>query len=194
MALTFSSKALIQSVSCGAEQLTGYSPQDLIGRPITHVLADGSAFEVPQMLESAREWGMWEGDLDLLDRSGIRLRCQSTIACLHGRGDQQSGYLLSATPTRHIVLNSEERGVIQQVGGQLRMISHELNNPLAVIMGFSQLIMLSTQCTGKVRSDMEKITSEMQRVIQAVEKLHQYAVNLQEECPGSEEVVGSAAS
>jgi hypothetical protein len=40
--------------------------------------------------------------------------------------------------------------------------------------------MLNAQCAGKVRADMEKLFSELKRVVQVVERLHGYALSLQE--------------
>jgi PAS domain S-box-containing protein len=193
LVVTFSTKGLINSVSPDTEQVIGYSAQDLVGRPITQILADQSAFEIPQLMESACEWGAWEGDLALVDRSGMILHSRSSLVSLQGRGDQHTGYMMRATLSRQRTLSGEDRNVLQEVGSRLRLVSHELNNPLAVIMGFTQLIMLSSQCTGKVRTDMEKLSSEMSRVIQAVEKLHQYAISLQEEGARDGREVTSAA-
>ncbi len=66
-----------------------------------------------------------------------------------------------------------------EVGKELRTLVHELNNPLAVMMGFTQLILLNNRCDSKVRADMDKVYSEMKRVARAVEKLHTYALSLQ---------------
>jgi PAS domain S-box-containing protein len=194
LALTFSTKGIISSVSSGAEQITGYSAQDLISCPITRIFADHSAFEIPQIMESAKEWGVWEGGLVLVDRSGSLLRAKSSVLSLQTLGDHQAGYLMCATLSRQGIPDSEEAGLLQEVGVQLRMLSHEMNNPLAVIMGFMQLVMLSPQCAGKLRTDMEKINSEMTRVVQVVEKLHQYALSLQEETAQSHGSMASMAS
>ena len=67
--------------------------------------------------------------------------------------------------------------------GLLRETAHELNNPLAVMMGFIQLILLDLRCEGKMRSDMERLYAEMKRIVQTVEKMHSYAISLQEEQP-----------
>ena len=67
-----------------------------------------------------------------------------------------------------------------EVGKELRTIVHELNNPLAVMMGFTQLILLNNHCDGNVRADLDKVYSEMKRVAGAVEKLHTYALSLQQ--------------
>ena len=67
-----------------------------------------------------------------------------------------------------------------EVGKELRTLVHELNNPLAVMMGFTQLILLNNRCDGAVRADLDKVYSEMKRVARAVEKLHSYALSLQQ--------------
>ncbi len=193
LVVTFSTKGLINSVSPDTEQIIGYSAQELVGQPITRLLADDSAFEIPQLMESAREWGAWEGDLVFLDRSGIPLRSRSILVSLQGRGNQPAGFMVSALPSREWHLGREERRALEEIGSRLRMISHELNNPLAVMMGFSQLIMLNSQCTGKVRSDLEKLSTEMNRVIQVVERLHQYAISIQEEATAEDPVISSKA-
>lgn len=74
------------------------------------------------------------------------------------------------------------------MAAHLREIVHELNNPLAVIMGFTQLILLDLRCEGKMRADVERVYSEMQHVVPVVEKLHSYALSLQEAHPELEEV------
>jgi signal transduction histidine kinase len=67
-----------------------------------------------------------------------------------------------------------------EVGKELRTLVHELNNPLAVMMGFTQLILLNNRCDGKVQADLDKVYSEMKRVARVVEKLHAYALSLQQ--------------
>ncbi len=73
-----------------------------------------------------------------------------------------------------------------EVGKELRSLVHELNNPLAVMMGFTQLILLNNRCDSKVRADLDKVYSEMKRVARAVEKLHTYALSLQEHRPAAD--------
>ena len=65
-----SSDGLISSLSNTAEQLTGYSAHELVGRPVTMILADRSIFEVPQMMRAAVDWGAWNGEIMHRNRSG----------------------------------------------------------------------------------------------------------------------------
>ncbi len=178
--VAFSRDGLISSISPGVELATGYAAQDLAGRPITHILADRSVFEVPQLMKSAREWGAWQGEITLRNRGGETLDVRGTVTHLTGRGNQCSGYLLVSGPLESTAGSTRDDALLFEIGAKLRMFSHELNNPLAVIMGFTQLILLNPCCSSDVRSDLEKVFPELKRVVQIVERLHTYAVSLQE--------------
>jgi len=81
---------------------------------------------------------------------------------------------------------SGEEALRHEVGKELRTLVHELNNPLAVMMGFTQLILLNDRCDSNVRADLDKVYSEMRRVARAVEKLHAYALSLQQRRPAKD--------
>lgn len=183
LAVTFSPDALISGVSPGVEHWSSYSATELIGHPITHLLADRSVFELPHIIECVSALGVWEGDFVLTNRSGVELHTRGGISTLAGCGQFRPGFLLVATSRGAPALSPDDRTALQEAGARLRMLSHEMNNPLAVMMGFIQLILLNPQCAGKVRADMEKLFSEMDRVVRVVERLHQYALSLQEEPP-----------
>ncbi len=180
LAVTFSYDGLILSLSPGAEQVIGYSACDLAGRPITQILADRSVFEVARMMEQAKERGSWEGKILHLNRSGISFEAAGSVSTLLGQDSPKSGFLMVSSLAKRTEVDSDEQVVVREVAGKLRTFAHELNNPLAVMMGFTQLILLNAQCNGKVRADMDKLFSELKRVIQVVERLHGYALSLQE--------------
>lgn len=180
MAVTFSYDGLVSSLSPGAEQLIGYSAQDLVGRPVTQILADHSAFEIARMMESAKECGSWEGRIVHLDRNASTFEAEGNLSTLTGREFTKASFLLVSVLASQSCVGSNDQAAVREAAAKLRTFAHELNNPLAVMMGFTQLIMLNAQCAGKVRADMEKLFSELKRVIQVVERLHSYALSLQE--------------
>jgi PAS domain S-box-containing protein len=186
MAVTFAADGLITSLSWNSEQLTGYASKELVGHPITHILADHTAFEISHMMESAREWGAWEGEIVHRSRSGKSLEAQGKLSLLSSRGNSFDGYLLISAIRNASRDIPGSNGDLSTVAARLRALSHELNNPLAVMMGFAQLILLNSNCSGKIRTDMEKVYSEMQRVINAVGKLHSYALTLQGHAPSEQ--------
>jgi PAS domain S-box-containing protein len=178
LAATLSPEALIDSLSSGAEQFTGYSAQELVGRPVTQILADDSAFEVPRILTSAKEWGYWEGEIMHRTRGGKLLEARGSISLLAGKGNHADGFLLVSNLDKSLVLSESDNSAVADIAARLRAFSHDLNNPLAVIMGFTQLLILNAGCQGNIRTDIERLYSEIKRVSQVVERLHGYALSL----------------
>ncbi len=178
LAAALSADALIVSLSASAEQFTGYSAQELVGRPITQILADHSAFEMPQILNAAKEWGNWEGELIHRTRSGRSLEARGAVTSLAGKGNLPAGFLLVSNLNRTPSMNACDSAVVADISASLRGFVHDLNNPLAVIMGFAQLLELNSDCNGKVQADIKKISEELKNVVRIVERLHGYAISL----------------
>jgi PAS domain S-box-containing protein len=181
LAATLSPDGLIESLSPSAEQFIGYSAQDLVGRPITRILADDTAFEMPKILDAAKEWGLWEGEIIHCTRSGNSLEARGALTSLSGKGEAPDGFLLVSNLNKAPSMNGCDSPAVANIAADLRSFAHDLNNPLAVIMGFAQLLVLDSSCNRNVRADIEKLYSELQNVVRIVERLHSYATSLHEE-------------
>jgi nitrogen-specific signal transduction histidine kinase len=188
LAITLSSNAVITSLSPGAEQLISYSAQELVGKSIVHILEDNSAFEVPQILKAATEWGFWEGDIVHRVRGGRRLNARCMVSSLAGKENGADGYILLSSFKQSLALKESETSAVTEIADTLRMYAHDLNNPLAVIMGFTQLLTVNEDCQGQMRQDLGKLYSELKRVIQIVERLHGYAHSLYRKNDSEEEL------
>ena len=187
LAATLSPDALIVSLSASAEQFTGYSAQELVGRPITQILADPSAFEMPQILNAAKEWGNWEGELIHLTRSGRSLEARGAITALAGKGNLPAGFLFMSNLNKAPAINAGDNAAVADIAANLRAFVHDLNNPLAVIMGFTQLLELNSNCKGNVRADIEKLSEELENIAHIVERLHGYAISLDDKPKAKQE-------
>lgn len=191
LAATLSSEGLIKALSSEAEQFTGYSVQELVGRPVAQILSDSSALEVPRMLDVANEWGHWQGEIVHKVRGGKFLEGRGMLSLLAGAENCSTGYLLLSDLNKSSALDNCEDSDLMEVARNLRTFAHDLNNPLAVVMGFTQLLILNANCQGNVRSDIEKLYSELKRVIQVVEGLHKYAISLYDRPRQNESVASS---
>jgi len=177
-AATLSSQALVTSLSSGAEQFIGRPAMELIGRPITQILSDQSVFEFQCILDTAKGRGFWRGKISHQLPGSHPLEAQCLLVQLANPEDHSSGYLLiSDFDTSPNTADCEDM-FKAEVGADLRAFAHEINNPLAVAMGFAQLLMFNTNCSKNMKTDIEKLYSELQRVVRIVERFHQYGVSL----------------
>jgi PAS domain S-box-containing protein len=189
LALTLSPEFLIASLSSQAEQLTGYSPQELVGRPITQVLADSSSFEILHILDRTKERGHWEGEIAHRSRDGRVFKARSSLSLLEDKGNRAAGYLLTSIVNNNSTTVARDDSALAEVASNLRSLAHDLNNPLAVMMGFTQLLVLNGSCQGRIRTD-----AELKRVILVVERLHEYALSLYGEQTSNEGTNANARS
>jgi PAS domain S-box-containing protein len=194
LAATLSPEGLIASLSSSAEQFTGYSAQELAGRPITQILADDSAFEMPKILNAVKEWGYWEGEIIHCTRSGKSLEARGAVTSLSGKWNSPDGFLLVSNLSKTPSVNECDSPAMADIAADLRSFAHDLNNPLAVVLGFAQLLALDSSCKGKVRTDVERLYSELQNVIHIVERLQGYAISLHEKAAAKQNQDGRAQS
>ena len=187
LAAALSPDARIVSLSASAEQFTGYSVQELVGRPITQIMADHSAFKMPQILSAVKEWGNWEGELIHRTRSGRSLEARGAVTSLAGEGNLPAGFLFMSNMNKTPAMNACDDAAVADIAASLRAFVHDLNNPLAVVMGFAQLLELNSNCNGKVRADIEKLSEELKNVVRLVERLHEYAISLDDRSNAKQE-------
>jgi nitrogen-specific signal transduction histidine kinase len=175
VAITFSPEGLITSISSNAEQLTGCGGGELIGRPIVRVMTDDTAFEIPLMMDAAVQQGSWKGAIVFQTRGEAPVKAHGVLYPLVSSPDSASGF----------VLILQERTLkqalpLREIEAALRNLTHELNNPLAILAGFTQLLMCNPDCSEKIRADVEKLHLETGRIIAVSEKLRALAVSLHE--------------
>jgi signal transduction histidine kinase len=163
-------------VSAAVEPLTGFSPQELVGSSAIIILEDSSAFALPRILAEAAENGFWEGDIAHRTRSGERRLADGMVSPL--AGPKNAGYLLLSNLNGPQAENETDQSALAAVSMTLRSYAHDLNNPLTVMMGFTQLLLLNDACSGKVRDDLEKVFAGLQQVVRLVGEMHQYAYSI----------------
>jgi signal transduction histidine kinase len=186
LAVTLSSDYLVTALSPGMEGFAGYAEREIIGRPIMQFLADETVFEMQQILDALNEEGRWEGDIVYRNRQGGEIRTRSSAVLLSGYEDRLPGYLLLSGPAD---LEKSEDGsafTYGDVGSRIQDLVHDLNNPLAVVMGSAQLLATNVHCSSKIQSDIEKLYKELEKMVQVIEKLQGYAFSLRENAsPGT---------
>ena len=148
----------------------------LLGRPVTEILAERSVFDAPRMIAAARERGMWEGEIYCRDAHGTPQRGHGLLVPLQG-GDPEGGFLLLVREALPEAAPAE--GSLLEAASRLRALAHRMNNPLAVMMGFAQLLLMEMPEADPDREHVARMYAEMKRLAEAVEALHDYALSLE---------------
>jgi nitrogen-specific signal transduction histidine kinase len=179
MAVTFSTDGIVRSLTPNLEQLTGYPGRQLVGQPIALLLLEWSDSDLSQIMRSAKEWGEWVGTVVYRSLCGGALRTRSSLTPLCGNGQDGMTYLLMSTPAEPDTATPRHITGIGEVASKMRSFAHELNNPLAVVMGLLQLLALNSRTETSQRSELEKLYAETRRMALVVERLHAYGTSLE---------------
>jgi nitrogen-specific signal transduction histidine kinase len=180
MAVTFSPDGVIRSVAPGDAHLFPHPASELVGCHITHLLAVTSVLKIPHMIQAARKSGFWQGEIFLRTGDSRSFPASGRLAAISGM-DTEGETLLLLSMSR---VGETDPGVscnLYEVGARLREIAHQLNNPLAVMMGYAQLVLMDIPAEGRIRADVELIFEQTQKIAGLVEKLRDYGAALQGE-------------
>src|SRR5436309_15176965 len=82
MVITLTVDGLISSVSSQTCRILGGLTGRCIGAPVTMILADRSAYEIPRVLRNARDSGSWEGEMAFRNSEGNEFGLRATIFSL----------------------------------------------------------------------------------------------------------------
>lgn len=177
MAVTFFPDGIIRSLAPRGPSLSA-EPSELVGCHITHLLAPASVLELPQMIRTARESGSWEGEISLRGGDGRSFPASGCLAVVSGMELTEETFLLLSM-SRDSKPGAGAGLDLHEVGNRMRDIAHQLNNPLAVMMGYAQLVLMDMPAGGRLRADVELIFEQTQRIAGLVEKLREFGAFLQ---------------
>jgi len=166
-----------------AQQLLGISSKDLIGKMFsdlspqlqsqTRVLQDGSLIErktrLLDMFVSCREFQIVRSD-------GVSITCEgdaSFVQCQKQPVLQIN--LREITERKKMEQQLRQSEKLSALGQLVAGVAHELNNPLAVVMGSAQILANSRELSEKSRNDMTRIILESDRAAKIVRNLLSFA-------------------
>jgi len=164
----------------GAERIFGYTQEEALGKP-AHILLGGvdKSEEVEQMGRHSLE-GHWlepyEAKRYRKDGTAVWV-CVTTSPVLDADGKTAGLSVIykDITEDKRIREQLMQSDKMSSLGELISGVAHELNNPLTSVIGFSQLSILQTDLSPKVRENLEKVVSEAERASHIVQNLLTFA-------------------
>lgn len=172
--MTFDSLGRFTSVNDAGEEISGYSRDELIGRFFGPLLP---LAELPRaVLEFRKALSGQPGQFEsvVVRKDGERRHITITYSCPQ-RSREVLCLIRDATEEKQLqqqLVQSEKMGAIGQL---VSGVAHELNNPLASITAFAQLMLSDGNLTKEDHHATEVIASESRRAARIVHNLLTFA-------------------
>jgi two-component system NtrC family sensor kinase len=173
----------------GAEALTGYTAEEVIGKlHITKIYPEGVAKEIMKKLRSPEYGGAGKfipTQLNVVNKFGEEIHVQLSAALIYdGKGQEIASVgIFTDLRTRimmekklqetHLQLVSSEK--MASLGKLAAGIAHEINNPLGGILIYSSLMMEDLPEEDPKRGDLARIVQEAGRCKEIVKSLLEFA-------------------
>ena len=157
------------SVNPAAAQSLGYTPRDLIGTNLRDLLSPSVRDLFADYLKRIRDMNADEGLMRVVTRSGeerIWAYC-NVRAAQPGRPAYVLGHAQDITELKRAELVAREAKALRSVAELARAAAHEINNPLAIIVGQLEMLRRSIAANEDAVARID-IVSEAARRITAI--------------------------
>jgi PAS domain S-box-containing protein len=161
-----------------AEGLTARKADQLVGRPLRTLcprLPDctESLLENKKRVEALFDAA---GEIQVARGDGEQVLCEGlvTLVDCHKRPVLQIN-AREITTRKKMEQQLRQAEKLSALGQLVAGVAHELNNPLAVVMGYSQLFVKNRSLDEKVRKDLQKVLHESERAAKIVRNLLTFA-------------------
>ena len=165
---------VITSWNEGAERLYGYSAREVIGRPVSIIIPPEMDDELPKILARLRLGERVDNyETTRVAKNGRRVAVSVTLSPILDASRRivgASSIARDVTRRKEIEATARERDTLRLVASLSAAAAHEINNPLAVVMGQAQLLVGDIAAPGRRR---------IEEILEAAGRIHGIVVRMQ---------------
>jgi len=168
----------VAEVNPAAEELILIRASELAGHPLRD-LCPGLPDPSESLLENKkRVEALFDaaGEIQIARGDGDQILCEGTVTLVdcHKRPVLQIN-VREITTRKKMEQQLRQAEKLSALGQLVAGVAHELNNPLAVVMGYAQLLSKNRNLEERVRKDLEKVLHESERAAKIVRNLLTFA-------------------
>ena len=154
-------------------EITGYTREELIGRPHSIVRHPDEPKEIFQdMWKKIKHKKVWQGDIKNLSKDGKDYYVHATIVPILNEHDEIVEYLAIRYETTKLHNAIRKANEAEKIKGRfLANMSHELRTPLNAIIGFSQILQRKNTLSEKENLYVSKIGLSGQNLLTLVNSI-----------------------
>lgn len=173
---------VVRYVNPAVAALTGYTPSQVIGTPIRTYCTEKSYLQLEELLERFRGSSDTDSspafESEVTHRNGevipVEVRCQC-LRAPDGAAIGLQGISRDLRERRAMEAHLRQAQKMESIGTLSSGVAHEVNNPIGVISGLAECLMLQTDISTDQRESLEKIREQTQHIHRIVHNLLGYA-------------------
>ncbi|HEY8176672.1 MAG TPA: PAS domain S-box protein [Gemmatimonadaceae bacterium] len=172
--MTFDSLGRFTTVNGAAEQISGYTHEELIGKFFGPLLAVEALPRALLEFRRALSGAAGQFETTMLHRNGERRHLTVNYACPE-RSREVICMIRDATAEKQLQQQLIQAEKMAAIGQLVSGVAHELNNPLASISAFAQLLLADNHLTDEQRHSADVVKAEARRAARIVHNLLTFA-------------------
>jgi PAS domain S-box-containing protein len=170
---------IVRYVNPAFEKVTGYAKEEILGRNLYILAADGENMRIYLGIkDKIRSGSPWKGRLKNRRKDGVRLEQDIVISPIRDPGGKVVNHVVAARDiTREAFLQKQAQAAqrMEAVGTLAGGIAHDFNNALTGIIGFADLLRMRLGKEPKLQGDVDEILKCAERASTLTRQLLAFA-------------------